>query len=198
LDRVTEWYDEIYHTYHRTLVRTARGLLRDHQYAEDMVQEVFITLLTEYKSLKDTSNLLPWLMTVLRNKIMSENQKVFRFREAAIEPDFHPPAPDSFSDSFYDEMPETLSREDRELLYLHYEAGYTYQELAGKLGCSSEAVGMRLLRARHRCQKLMGKEDEKKQKRGAKKTQKAKNSSEPALDSPEFDKYEGQEVKGNV
>lgn len=50
---------------------------------------------------------------------------------------------------------EQLSDADRELLLLHYEEGYTFEELAVHFACSPECLRQRLRRARERLKHLL-------------------------------------------
>ena len=50
---------------------------------------------------------------------------------------------------------EQLSEADRELLLLHYEEGYTLEELAARFARSPECLRQRLHRARQRLKRLL-------------------------------------------
>ena len=155
MDPVREWFDSIYMKYQPKLLRIAVRMVGDPQLAEDMVQSVFLTLLTNYERLMEHPNIWGWLAVALKNQIMTEMQKAFRYREVAMQPGREPVAEDPFVPSFSDAMPPGLSNSERELLYLYFEVGLCHEEIAAKLGCSSTACRMRLLRAKRHCQNLM-------------------------------------------
>ncbi|MFN7016270.1 MAG: RNA polymerase sigma factor, partial [Fimbriimonadales bacterium] len=50
---------------------------------------------------------------------------------------------------------EQLIEADRELLLLHYEEGYTLEELSARFACSPECLRQRLHRARQRLKRLL-------------------------------------------
>jgi RNA polymerase sigma-70 factor (ECF subfamily) len=80
--RITEQeFSEVYKKYRKALVRRARGLLKDNDNADDLVQELFKSLLKheEYEKIKD--NLSSWLMTIcLYNSISFARKKNTRSR----------------------------------------------------------------------------------------------------------------------
>lgn len=150
-----EWFDTIYLKYQKKLLTLAIRMVGDPQLAEDMVQSVFLALLTNHEHLREHPNIWGWLVVTLRNQIMSEMQKAFHSREVALKPGCEPVAEDPFMNDFSEAMPPGLSDAERELIYLYFEVGLHHDEIASKLGCSPTACRMRLLRAKKHCQALM-------------------------------------------
>lgn len=149
------WFDAIYQEYQKKLLRLAIHMVRDPQLAEDMVQSVFLTLLTNHQRLREHPNIWGWLAATLRNQVSNEMQKAFRSREVPLEPDREPAGEDPFVPDFSEVIPPGLSDAERELLYLRVEVGLSHEELAARLGCSPTACRMRLLRVKTHCKKLM-------------------------------------------
>lgn len=152
---VHQWFDSIYIQYQKKLLVLAIRMVGDSQLAEDIVQSVFLTLLTNYDRLMTHPNIWGWLVITLKNQIMNEMQKAFHSREMELKSSCEPATEDPFEPDFLEAMPPGLSDAERELLYLHFEVGLRYEEIASKLGCSPEACRMRLLRAKKHCQTLM-------------------------------------------
>lgn len=152
---VTEWYDELDRKHRKELELTARQLLKDKEYAEDIVQETFEELLKQYETLDHESNLRYWLLKVLRNKIMSHNQLAFLDREVELVPEHEPSAEDLYGNSFLEQLPEGLKDHEKLILYLRIEAGYSHEQIGKRLGCTAFASGMRFLRAKLRCKELL-------------------------------------------
>jgi RNA polymerase sigma-70 factor (ECF subfamily) len=155
LDPVHEWFDPIYLEHRSLLLRIAKRLMRRSDSVEDMVQTVFLIMLTKHKELVDHPNIRGWLVLTLRNQIMTEQQKAYHSREVEFSEKLETVATAPSAGKFMDELPPGLTDAERELLYLHIEAGYHHKEIAEYLGCSPEACRMRLLRAKHHCAKLM-------------------------------------------
>lgn len=155
MNPVHQWFDSIYLQYQKKLLVLAIRMVGDSQLAEDMVQSVFLTILTNHERLNNHPNIWGWLVITLRNQIMTEMQKAFRSCEVELKPGCEPAAEDPYEPDFSEAMPPGLSDAERELLYLHFEVGLRHEEIASKLGCSPEACRMRLLRAKKHCQVLM-------------------------------------------
>jgi len=74
------------------LYRFSRTLLRDHQEAEDVVQETFLKLLSHLQARGDESNLRGWLFTVAAHACRDRQRFRLRWRpwattdEPAVEP----------------------------------------------------------------------------------------------------------------
>ena len=77
-----EHFDLLYETYFPRVYRFALKRLRDPGEAEDVAQEVFMTLMTALVSYKGESSLLVWIFGVTRNKV----NRRFRRPRPRLEP----------------------------------------------------------------------------------------------------------------
>jgi RNA polymerase sigma-70 factor (ECF subfamily) len=77
-----EDFDLLYETYFPRVYRFALKRLRDPGDAEDVTQEVFLTLITALASFKGESALLVWIFGVTRNKV----NRRFRRQRPRLEP----------------------------------------------------------------------------------------------------------------
>lgn len=157
MDPIHKWFDTIYLKYQKRLLLIAVRMVRNPQLAEDIVQSVFLTLLVNYESLVKHPNIWGWLITTLKNQMMSEMQKAFHSREVALDPDLDTISEDPFEPGFSAAMPPGLSDDERKVLYLYYEVGLHHDEIAAQFGCSVAASRMRLFRAREHCRELISK-----------------------------------------
>jgi RNA polymerase sigma-70 factor (ECF subfamily) len=64
-----EHFDMLYNLYFPRVYRFARKRLRDNSEAEDIAQEVFVTLLDALPSYRGQSSLLVWIFGITRNKV---------------------------------------------------------------------------------------------------------------------------------
>ena len=154
MDQRDIWFNELYLKHRKRLLRTAYGLTKDLHDSEDLVEAVFEKLYDKYEKVKDHENIVGWLERTLHNQIGSEYQKAYRRREVAFDPEFEP-AQASQDEDFMSILPPGLSEPERQILYLHIEAGYSHEEIAKIKGCSVLAARMRYSRARRHCRKLM-------------------------------------------
>ena len=76
------------------------------------------------------------------------------YEEEELLPEYEP-AVDGPPPDFFSLLPSELSKKEKQILYLHIEAGLSHEEIAAQLGCKPEASRMRLYRARQRCKELL-------------------------------------------
>ena len=76
-----EAFDLLYETYFRRIYRFALRRLGDAGEAEDVAQEVFLTVIKVLPSFQGTSSLLVWMFGITRNKV----NRRFRGRRARLE-----------------------------------------------------------------------------------------------------------------
>lgn len=154
MDQRDVWFDDLYLKHRKRLLRIAYGITRDLHDSEDLVEAVFEKLYNKYETVKDHPKIERWLVKTLENQIGSDFQKAYRHREVGFDPEFEPVQP-SCGEEFMNILPSGLSEPERQILYLHIEAGYSHEEIGKILGCSVLAARMRYSRARRHCKKLM-------------------------------------------
>lgn len=76
-----EAFELLYETYFRRIYRFALRRLGDAGEAEDVAQEVFLTVINVLPSFQGTSSLLVWMFGITRNKV----NRRFRGRRARLE-----------------------------------------------------------------------------------------------------------------
>lgn len=155
MNPVDAWFDPIYARYHEKMVRLAFYILDDENLAQDIAHTAFLTLLTKYDRLREHPNIQGWLTLTVRNLIMTEMQKARYSMETSLLPEFDTPAGDDVSSNFLSALPQGLQDDERQLLYLYFEAGFHHEEIAARLGCSKDACRMRLYRAKKHCRELL-------------------------------------------
>lgn len=155
-------FDDLYREYMPKLFKAAVSILDNRALAEEMVQDVFVVFLLHQKELEHHENLPAWLFRTLRNKILSELQRLKYAREEPLGPEH-----DSFTAVFdkpfsklADALPKGLTESEREVLILFFEEGFAHEEIAQKLGISVRASQGRLYRAKSRYITLMSQEDQ--------------------------------------
>lgn len=155
MESVQTWFNRIYLKYRDELLRLARRAVGNDELAEDIVQITFEKMLNNYEKTVKHENIYGWLLRTLKNQTMNELKRASRIREVRMEPKYEPTARDPYEPDFLASLPPGLSDKERELLYLFFEMGLHHEEIAAKLGCTTDACKMRLLRAKVHCQKLM-------------------------------------------
>lgn len=136
---------EIVQTYSDTLIRIAVQQTKNMSEAEDIVQEVYMTLMRQKKPFDNEGHLKAWLIKVTFNKC-KDYFKSSRIKKTV-------PITEEMTFIAKEEqivLPEIfeLDPKDRAIVYLHYYEGYTTAEIANLLDINVNTVGSRLRRLR--------------------------------------------------
>lgn len=148
--------EEVIRTYADMIYRLAYQNTKSRADADDIFQEVCLSLLTKNPPLDNPEHLKFWLVRVTLNKCSSLHASAWRRRTQALD--------------------ETLVREDesrevldavmrlpqnyRNAVYLHYYEGYSVAEIGRLTGKSPNTVASWLMRGRKRLKGLLTDETE--------------------------------------
>ncbi|OCA88047.1 hypothetical protein A8F94_09500 [Bacillus sp. FJAT-27225] len=136
---------EIVQTYSDTLIRIAVQQTKNMSEAEDIVQEVYVTLMRQKKSFDSEIHLKAWLIKVTFNKCKDY------FKSSRVKKTL--PITEDMTFIAKEEqivLPEIfeLDPKERVIVYLHYYEGYTTAEIADLLEMNVNTVGSKLRRVR--------------------------------------------------
>ena len=142
----------LFELYHITVIRLAYAIVRDHDIAEDITQQVFVRLLSAIKRYDSSRPFAPWLHRVVVNVSLDElrrQRKPDLPLEAArdLQTQSRPPD-DAVQQSEDREMLwqalGTLAVKQRAVVMLRYYAGLSESETAAALNCRRGTVKSRL------------------------------------------------------
>ncbi len=141
-----EAFDALYARYEVRLFAYVRRFIVDRAQAEDVFQEVFMTVLRDRTFDPARGRFAPWLFTVARNHCRMEHRKGSRESRAldAL------PLPVEAEDPTYVEADQVrramdaLPESARQLLLLKQVAELTYREIAAVLGVAEGTIKSRL------------------------------------------------------
>ena len=128
--------------------------------ADDLVQETLVRAYGSLSSFAEGTNLMAWLVTILRNAYYSEYKK--RRREVA-DPEgviagqlVSPPAQNAHMDLLdFRAALQQLPPDQREALILIGASGFSYDEAGSICNCAAGTVKSRVNRARERLSDLL-------------------------------------------
>ncbi|WP_057762050.1 RNA polymerase sigma factor [Cytobacillus praedii] len=143
---------EIVQTYSDTLIRIAVQQTKNMPEAEDIVQEVFMTLMRQKKLFDNEAHLKAWLIKVTFNKC-KDYFKSSRVKKTV-------PITEEMTFIAKEEqmvLPEIfeLNQNERVIVYLHYYEGYTTAEIADLLEMKVNTVGSKLRRIRMKLKNIL-------------------------------------------
>ena len=146
-----ESFSRLCEQHYPALVAIAYSQVTDRDLAEDAAQEALLVAYRDITKLNETGRFLPWLAAICRNTAIDMAKTRARERHAGIE-DCSPAAdPCHHENDTVAVVREIIFRLDpdmRDLILLRYYNGMTYEQIAGLLGVSEEAVNGKLRRAR--------------------------------------------------
>ena len=146
-----ESFSRLCEQHYPALVAIAYSQLADRGLAEDAAQEALLIAFRDVAKLKDADRFLPWLAAICRNTAIDMTKARAREWHAGIE-DRSPVADlchhENDTVTVVRQIIFRLAPDMRDLVLLRYYNGMTYEQIAGLLGVSKEAINGKLRRAR--------------------------------------------------
>ena len=151
--------EEIYDRFDSELGVFVRSRVGDPDAAEDVLQDVYLTIHARVGTVRDDEKLGAWVFRVARNAIT----EYYRAKKPMAELRETPEAPTDPTEAELEarlaktvrNMLEGLPPEHREALYLTEYEGLTQKELAGRLGIGLSGAKSRVQRARTNLKALL-------------------------------------------
>jgi RNA polymerase sigma-70 factor (ECF subfamily) len=130
------------------MVAIAHSVLGDRHLAEDAAQQAFAKAARKLPQLKKRSKFAGWLAVICRNaaRDMARNTEAHHSTE-----DLSMIAAESHQDGTTEAVKEAINRlsaSAREVIFLRYYDGMTYEQISAVLGISEQAINGRLRRAK--------------------------------------------------
>ena len=158
-------FERIVAIHQQRVTRLVHRLLERPDDVEDVVQEVFLAVLTKSNHFRGQSKLSTWLTRIAINKCRSyrrrrllEIRTWFRLAEAAGVQHQHQRQPDDEPETIHHELNRAVHRlkaKYREPIVLRYFEDLSAAEIAEVLGISTGAVDARLTRARRQLKEML-------------------------------------------
>jgi RNA polymerase sigma-70 factor, ECF subfamily len=148
-------FGRLYERHYRLAVGIARSRLSDGHLAEDAAQEAFAVACRTLATLQDGDRFPQWLGTICR-RIAS--RLASRQPNHAELSEHREPASDAALAALRLQVHEAVGQLDetsREIVLLHYFSGLSYEEIAGVLDVSVQAIHGRLQRARGKLAEML-------------------------------------------
>jgi RNA polymerase sigma-70 factor (ECF subfamily) len=144
-----ESFGQLCRRYYPSLVAVADSILLDHHLAEDAAQEALAHACRQLPRLRKPELFGPWVAAICRN--VARDMLRDRQRQRMPVPDCDVQEPDRPDDRQMEIVTEALQRLPqhlREVVYLRFYNGLSYEQMAGVLGASQESIDGRLRRAK--------------------------------------------------
>lgn len=141
-------FTELCQRYYPAMVAIAHSILGDRHLAEDAAQQAFAKAVRKMTQLKNKTKFAAWIAAICRNVALN----VAHSREALqTADDLSMIAAESHENDVTDTVKEALkklSASAKEVIFLRYYDGMTYEQISAVLGISEQAINGRLRRAK--------------------------------------------------
>ncbi len=135
------------------IYRIALQNLKNEADAQDVFQEVCLSILTKNAPLDDDVHIKHWLIRVTINKCKNIKKSLWHQKTEPLNLDCERGGKDQRIDEF--ELLYTLPKSYRNIIYLYYFEEYTVPEIAQILGENKHTVNSRLQRSRKKLKKIL-------------------------------------------
>jgi RNA polymerase sigma-70 factor (ECF subfamily) len=155
-------FERLYAALAPILRRSLNGLARDPVRVEDLLQETFLQLHKARHTFDPALPVSPWAYAIARHVFLADFRRRRRSREAPLaEEASGVAAPDpghaaAVAAHELDRALAELPEERREPLVLHHLRGWSFDEIAARLGIREGAARVRAHRALDQLRKLLG------------------------------------------
>jgi RNA polymerase sigma-70 factor (family 1) len=143
----TEAFDTLYHKYYNAVFANIFKLVRHHESAEDILQDVFVSLWENRKNIDTERSIGGWLFVVSHNKALKFINKAVREKLQALEDSaFSMATPENesiyleYQSSLINEAIDNLPPQKRLVFTLCKLEGKTYEQAALEAGISPHTV----------------------------------------------------------
>src|SRR3954464_8427605 len=160
-------FEDLYERYHRRIHAYVHGMVKDHQRAEDVTQEVFMSAVRRMRATERPIAFKPWIYEIAKNACIDQFRRSKRAEEVSFDADdglapadygrlvSAEPVPDAalLAKQKLDDLCGAfggLSDAHHEILVLRELEGLSYREIGERMGMSRPAVESTLFRARRR------------------------------------------------
>src|ERR1041384_4568798 len=160
-------FETLYQRYQRRIQAYVFGMVKDHQRAEDVTQEVFVSALRRSRATERPIAFKPWIYEIAKNACIDQFRRSKRAEEISFDADeglapgdygrlvSREPVPDAAVAAKQQLDPLCgafggLSDAHHEILVLRELEGLSYREIGERMGMSRPAVESTLFRARRR------------------------------------------------
>lgn len=145
-------FTELCRRHYPAMVAIAHSVLGDRHLAEDAAQQTFAKAAVKLPQLKKNNRFAGWLATICRNvaRDMAQSTKLLQSDDITTKTTA---AAELHNDNEVEVVKEALgklSASAREVIFLRYYDGMSYEQISAVLGISEQAINGRLRRAKRK------------------------------------------------
>ena len=154
-DGDTDSFTELCRRYYPAMVAIAHSIIGDRHLAEDAAQQTFAKAVRKMTQLKNKTKFAAWLAVICRNVALDLARRKEKLHTAD---DLSMIAAKSHKNGHSEAIREALNKlsaSAREVIFLRYYDGMTYEQISAVLGISEQAINGRLRRAKKKMENYL-------------------------------------------
>lgn len=138
----------------KSMVQLTYRRIGDWHLAEDLVQETFLTACCKAEQVCCHTNAVGWLYTTLNNLTLRERRRMYHHAELPLDEGITACGEIELPLECY--LPNSLKKEEKEMILLRIEKEYSFEEIAEHFGITEDACRQRLSRTLRKYRSLTG------------------------------------------
>jgi RNA polymerase sigma factor (sigma-70 family) len=154
------YFEQLYDRYSDKVYRKCLSFVKDDAKAEDFTHDIFLKLVLNLSSYKETAKFSTWLYSITYNYCIDQTRVSKKYAEVGLDDNFD--VPDDDDDAEIAELEaqqlnkamKLILPEEKSILMMKYQDDLSIKEISDSLDISESAVKMRLLRAKEKLRKV--------------------------------------------
>jgi RNA polymerase sigma factor (sigma-70 family) len=154
------YFEQLYDRYSDKVYRKCLSFVKDDAKAEDFTHDIFLKLVLNLGSYKETAKFSTWLYSITYNYCIDQTRVSKKYSEVGLDENFD--LPDDDDDAEMAELEaqqlnkamKQILPEEKSILMMKYQDDLSIKEISDSLEISESAVKMRLLRAKEKLRKV--------------------------------------------
>jgi RNA polymerase sigma-70 factor (ECF subfamily) len=148
-------FTELCRRYYPAMVAIAHSIIGDRHLAEDAAQQTFAKVVRKMSNLKNKTKFAVWLAVICRNVALDLARRKEKLHTADDLSMITAKSHENGHSEAIREAMSKLSAPAREVIFLRFYDGLTYEQISAVLGISKQAINGRLRRAKKNMANLL-------------------------------------------
>jgi RNA polymerase sigma factor (sigma-70 family) len=154
------YFEQLYDRYSDKVYRKCLSFVKDDAKAEDFTHDIFMKLVLNLASYKETAKFSTWLYSITYNYCIDQTRVSKKYSEVGLDENYD--LADDDNDAEIAELEaqqlnkamQQILPEEKSILMMKYQDDLSIKEISDSLDISESAVKMRLLRAKEKLRKV--------------------------------------------
>jgi RNA polymerase sigma factor (sigma-70 family) len=154
------YFEQLYDRYSDKVYRKCLSFVKDDAKAEDFTHDIFMKLVLNLSSYKETAKFSTWLYSITYNYCIDQTRVSKKYSEVGLDENYD--LADDDDDAEIAELEaqqlnkamQQILPEEKSILMMKYQDDLSIKEISDSLDISESAVKMRLLRAKEKLRKV--------------------------------------------